>query len=210
MSICITTDSSQCISCGECSRECHRHLPVSRRADMSSDNVECIHCFHCYAVCPHQAIALTGMTSALQEDTEECSTIDEDQLLHFLAFRRSVRRFKTQEVERGVIEKLIHAAGYIPSRGNSHPYKFTLIPTPGEDSMLAAYNIVLMAQAMGLGSCFVSLARNAINASRKCRKILKLGSADRIHAVVVLGYPAVKFQRAIPRESKPFQGLKTR
>jgi len=69
--------------------------------------------------------------------------------------------------------------------------------------------IVLMAQTLGLGSCFVSLAQNAINASRTCRKILNMSPADRIHAVVVLGYPAVQFHRAIPRESKTFQWLDT-
>ncbi|KPJ65028.1 hypothetical protein AMJ44_11365 [candidate division WOR-1 bacterium DG_54_3] len=66
-----------------------------------------------------------------------------------------------------------------------------------------------MAQTLGLGSCFVSLAQNAINASRTCRKILNMSPADRIHAVVVLGYPAVQFHRAIPRESKTFQWLDT-
>ena len=128
MSMSITIDGSNCISCGECSRECHRHLPVSRRADMRPDNEECIRCFHCYAVCPQQAIRLKGMTPSLEKETEGDSTIEEVRLLHFLASRRSVRRFKAQEVEREIIEKLIHAAGYIPSGGNSHSYRFTVIP----------------------------------------------------------------------------------
>ncbi len=293
MSMGITVDSSKCISCGECTKECHRHLLVSRRADMSSDGVECICCFHCYAVCPHQAIQLTGTIPVLSQETNGDATIDESQLLHFLAFRRSIRRFKAQEVEGGIVEKLIHAASYIPSGGNSHSYQFTvitegntrdrlnrelkriyakrrrilqsaflrnlfilladrqtraflqdttylkrvsylldqyqrgedpvfynapliiiihsdaLIPTPREDSVLAAYNIVLMAQTLGLGSCFVSFAQNAINANRTCKKILNMSPADRVHAVVVLGYPTVQFRRAIPRELKMFQWLNT-
>jgi nitroreductase len=80
-----------------------------------------------------------------------------------------------------------------------------LVPTPGEDAILAAYNMILMAQTMGLGSCFVSLAQNAINASRRCKKLLNLGSGEQVHAVVVLGHPDVSFHRAIPREAKQFE-----
>ncbi len=292
MSMSITMDSSKCTSCGECTKECHRHLPVFKSTEMSSDGVDCIACLHCYAVCPQHAIQIDGITSELQQKTDGDGTLNESQLLDFLAFRRSVRRFTDQGVGRSVVEKLIHAAGHIPSGGNSHSYQFTvltrgetrdhleqelrriyafrrrvfgnvflknlfalisnrqtrafllddtylkrisyllekyeqgedpvfyrapliiivhsdaLIPTPGEDSILAAYNIVLMGETLGLGSCFVSLAQNAINTSRKCRKILNMSPADQVHAVVVLGYPAVQFYRAIPREPKAIEWIK--
>jgi nitroreductase len=233
------------------------------------------------------------MTSELQQKMNGDGTIDQSQFLDFLAFRRSVRRFTTQSVRGSMVEKLIHAAGYIPSGGNSHSYQFTvvtkgetrdrlehelrriytfmrrvlkntflknlfallsnrqtraflhdaiylkrvsylldqyergedpvfyhapliifvhsdtLIPTPKEDCILAAYNIVLMGQTMGLGSCFVSLAQNAINTSRTCRKILNMSPTDRVHAVVVLGYPAVQFHQAVPRESKAIKWINT-
>jgi nitroreductase len=78
-----------------------------------------------------------------------------------------------------------------------------LIPTPLEDSILAAYNIVLTAETMGLGSCFVSLAQNAMNSSRALKKIVGMDPREQIHAVVVVGYPAVRFRRAIPRRPVP-------
>jgi nitroreductase len=78
-----------------------------------------------------------------------------------------------------------------------------LIPTPLEDGILAAYNIVLTGRTLGLGSCFVSLAQNALNTSLRCRKLLGMAAADRILAVVVLGYPAVQFRRPVPREPRP-------
>jgi nitroreductase/NAD-dependent dihydropyrimidine dehydrogenase PreA subunit len=283
MSSRITVDRSKCISCGTCTEECHRHLPVDRRADMDADGVECIGCLHCYAVCPQGAIQVDGMTAAADERSR---VLDESRLLSFLAFRRSVRRFTARHVPRDIVDKLITAACYIPSGGNSHAYRFTaitrgerrerleeelrriytlrkkifhstllrnafallsnrqtraflrddiylgrisflldqyargedpvfyhaplvivvhsdtLIPTPDEDGVLAAYNIVLMAQALGLSSCFVSLAQNAINTSRTCRRILDMNPADRIHAVVALGYPALQFHRAVPKEPK--------
>ncbi len=77
-----------------------------------------------------------------------------------------------------------------------------LIPTPKEDSVLAAYNIVLLAQTLGLGSCLVSLAQNAINTNRGCKKLLNIGHEDTVHAVIAIGYPAVQFYRAVPKKPK--------
>lgn len=77
-----------------------------------------------------------------------------------------------------------------------------LIPTPKEDSVLAGYNICLMAQTLGLGTCFVTLAQNAINDSKKCKEILNLSSQDNVNAVVILGYPAVRHQRSAPKPEK--------
>lgn len=76
------------------------------------------------------------------------------------------------------------------------------IPTPKEDSVLAGYNICLLAQAMGLGTCFVTLAQNAFNSSKKCKELLGLSPDDQVNAVVILGYPAVQHQRIAPKKAK--------
>jgi nitroreductase/NAD-dependent dihydropyrimidine dehydrogenase PreA subunit len=83
-----------------------------------------------------------------------------------------------------------------------------LIPTPREDSVLAAYNVVLTAEALGLGSCFVSLAQNAINASRTCKRMLGLDPKEKVYAVVVVGHPAVRFFRAVPRQALPVSRIR--
>jgi nitroreductase/NAD-dependent dihydropyrimidine dehydrogenase PreA subunit len=76
-----------------------------------------------------------------------------------------------------------------------------LIPTPKEDCLLAAYALALAAHASSLGSCFVTLAQSAINSSHACKRILGLAPGDAVHAVLVLGYPAVRFLRPAPRPS---------
>lgn len=76
------------------------------------------------------------------------------------------------------------------------------IPTPKEDAILAGYNICMMAQTLGLGTCFVTLAQNAFNSSRKCKEILNLTPEDNVYAVVTLGYPAVHHQRIAPKPAK--------
>ncbi len=77
-----------------------------------------------------------------------------------------------------------------------------VIPTPMEDSVLAGYNIVLMAQALGLGTCFVTLAQKAMNNSTRCKEIIGLTKRDHVYAVVLVGYPEITYHRAAPRVTR--------
>jgi nitroreductase len=77
-----------------------------------------------------------------------------------------------------------------------------LIPTPKEDSFLAGYNIVLMAQTLGLGTCFVSLAQKGLNANKHYKALVGIPPEDSVNAVILMGYPDVKYHRAVPKAEK--------
>ncbi|MBL8028923.1 MAG: nitroreductase family protein [Fibrobacteres bacterium] len=77
-----------------------------------------------------------------------------------------------------------------------------LIPTPKEDAILAGYNICMIAQTLGLGACFVTLAQNAFNGSRRCKEILKIPSHSNVYAVVTIGYTDVVHKRIAPKPLK--------
>lgn len=77
-----------------------------------------------------------------------------------------------------------------------------VIPTPKEDCILAGYNISLMAETMGLGACFVTLAQNAINSSKSCKSLLGLNPTENVNAVVILGHPGVRHLRVAPKPRK--------
>jgi nitroreductase len=211
-----------------------------------------------------------------------------DELRLLLSTRRSCRRYQDREVEPETIRRLAEMAAFIPSGGNRHAHRFTvltrgpardrlmreltriyrgrsallnspflrlvvrpfvgsftreflrdreyagrmrsllaqleagedpvfhgapaaivvhsaeLIPTPKEDSVIAGFAMSLAAHSMGLGSCFVTLAQNALNASGRCKAILGLSSRERVHAVLVVGYPqatrAGRSEERAPRE----------
>ncbi len=283
MSYSIRVDESRCIGCGACARECHRHLPVYRNGQQGSNGLECVGCLHCFAVCPRGAVTVDGIEPVADGGTR----IEPDALRALAAGRRSCRRFEDRPLQRELLEELTRTAAYIPSGGNAHCHRLTvlgggetrkrpeaelvriyrkrkrllgsrllrgasslladpqtraflrdgtyftrvsylmeqiargedpifynapavvlvhsprLIPTPREDSVLSAYNIVLAAETMGLGSCFVSLAQNAVNSSAACTRILGLDPREQVYAVVVIGHPAVRFHRAAPRPALP-------
>ncbi len=61
-----------------------------------------------------------------------------DQLLEIIKKRRSVRKFKNQEVSREIIDKSLEAARWAPSGLNNQPWKFTVLSGQAKDS-LATY-----------------------------------------------------------------------
>lgn len=85
-----------------------------------------------------------------------------------------------------------------------------LIPTPEEDAVLAAYNVALTAPTLGLGSCFVSMAQKAIQASKAVHGATGLPRRHRVLAVLALGYPAVERRRPVVRPPLPAQVVESR
>lgn len=77
-----------------------------------------------------------------------------------------------------------------------------IMPTAQEDCILSAYNLVLMAEALGLGSCFVSLSQQAVSNNKKCKVILSIPQTHRVEAVVVIGHPKRRYNRPALRMPK--------
>ena len=70
---------------------------------------------------------------------------------------------------------------------------------PAEDALLASQNILLAAHCMGLGTCLVGFAKDALEYDRKLRQAIDLPEDERVYAVIALGYPDQDFQRTAGR-----------
>ena len=68
------------------------------------------------------------------------------------------------------------------------------------NGILAAQNMEFVAEANGLGVLFSGFFASAVNASNKIKKALGMPRGKKAAAVLVLGYPKIKYQRAVPRE----------
>lgn len=71
---------------------------------------------------------------------------------------------------------------------------------PAEDAMLATQNILIAAHAMGLGTCLIGFAVEAIKRDKKLKKFLALPLDNSIYAVIAIGYPAEKYARVAGRK----------
>jgi len=73
-------------------------------------------------------------------------------------------------------------------------------PTPDVDACLAGMQMVLMTEALGLGSCFCGFLVFAIEESLDLRKALKIPEDHIVPISFMVGYPDVKFLRLVARE----------
>lgn len=69
-----------------------------------------------------------------------------------------------------------------------------------EDSLLASQNIMLAAHGLGLGSCMIGFAVEAIKRDRDIRQLLDIPDDESIYSVIALGYPAEQYERAALRK----------
>ena len=72
---------------------------------------------------------------------------------------------------------------------------------PVADCNLAAQNVMLAAHAMGLGSCYIGFAVNALKRRAEARRAVGLPEGETAHVVLALGKCKEKFQRQAGRLS---------
>ena len=74
------------------------------------------------------------------------------------------------------------------------------------NSTIAITYAQLSAQTLGLGTCWIGFAYGVLIANKEIRKNLAK-IPGRVHGVMVIGYPAVKYTRAAPRPRIRTKGL---
>jgi nitroreductase/NAD-dependent dihydropyrimidine dehydrogenase PreA subunit len=71
--------------------------------------------------------------------------------------------------------------------------------TPEVDSGMASMQMALMAEALGLGTCFIGFLVFSIENSRELREMLRIPPDHKAHVAFTVGYPGVKFLRLVAR-----------
>ncbi|MDD7795073.1 nitroreductase family protein [Clostridium sp. 'White wine YQ'] len=70
---------------------------------------------------------------------------------------------------------------------------------------LAASNMELMAESLGLGTFYSGFFTRAVNISAKLRSLLKMEKGQKVATVLVIGYPNVTYERTVPRKKADIQ-----
>ncbi len=93
------------------------------------------------------------------------------------------------------IDRLFHgatAAVVVASRSDAS--------CPAEDALLATQNILLAAHAMGLGTCLIGFAVEAMKNDPSIRKGIQIPDYETVRSVIALGYPDETYQRLTGRK----------
>jgi nitroreductase/NAD-dependent dihydropyrimidine dehydrogenase PreA subunit len=67
--------------------------------------------------------------------------------------------------------------------------------TPDIDAGIAATQMVLMAETLGLGTCFIFFLVRTLQESKELRTLLRIPGDHRVYVAFTVGYPAVKYLR---------------
>jgi nitroreductase/Pyruvate/2-oxoacid:ferredoxin oxidoreductase delta subunit len=71
---------------------------------------------------------------------------------------------------------------------------------PQEDALLAAQNVLLAAHSMGLGTCLIGYAVEAMKRDVTIRRFLGIPDDERVYSVIALGYPDETYTRTAGRK----------
>lgn len=119
-------DAERCTQCGECAAECPMGVITMDGMPKFNEEGGCIGCQHCLAVCP------TGALSILGRNPDESQLLagafpTPEQMTALIKGRRSVRRYRNEEVNAALIDALLAVADHAPTGVNAQGVLFTVV-----------------------------------------------------------------------------------
>ena len=252
----VVINETLCIGCGKCAADCISGT-IRIKEGKAKARPGCLLCGHCMAVCPANAVRIEEYEEKVRPYDSGSFDIPEENMLNAILFRRSIRNYSDQKIEKEKLEKLILAGSHTATAKNrqeigyifvqeqldqlkarvfdglgqlieeqpDHPdiktlkrfYKgrnsapekemlFRNAPAvlflTGDhliDAGLAAQNIELMAASMGLGVLFNGYLTRITEMLPQAKAFLQ--AEDKPIAICMLiGYPAVRYERTAPRK----------
>ncbi len=128
-SIQFVVDQERCISCESCVSDCP-YLVLTMEGDIPAviDDREglCIRCLHCLTVCPTGAVSIGGF------DSDDCLDMEDmlpepDNLETLIRGRRSVRKYKNENIDSSMMDRLLQVSWQAPTGVNARGVLYTVV-----------------------------------------------------------------------------------
>jgi nitroreductase/ferredoxin len=124
----VKIDESLCIGCGKCVKDCISQCIKLADGKAAAASGRCIFCGHCVAVCPRAAVSIAEYEMEDVEEYEsESFTLQPENVLHSIKFRRSIRDYKQQSVEQEKLENILQAGRYTATAKNNQGSCFIFV-----------------------------------------------------------------------------------
>ncbi|WP_321532141.1 nitroreductase family protein [uncultured Desulfuromonas sp.] len=122
-------DKGTCSQCGLCAKDC-----VANIIDLDSGwpripkekEMACLKCQHCLAICPTAAVSILGKSPS-HSTLLQGAFPDPDQLEILIKGRRSVRHYTDENIESGLLQRLLDVACQAPTGENTRQVQLSVI-----------------------------------------------------------------------------------
>ncbi|MFZ4525508.1 MAG: nitroreductase family protein [Chlorobium sp.] len=132
-------NEQDCIHCGQCVAECPASI-ISMEADgypfIAIEKEErCMKCQHCLAICPTASLSILGLDPANSLSVDG-GFPEPDNLEILMKGRRSVRRYKNENLDPALLQRLLEVAWHAPTGVNSRQVCFTVLDSKDKVALL--------------------------------------------------------------------------
>ena len=119
-------DTEKCVKCGLCVNDCITKAIATNENGIPEmyNSLRCIECQHCFAICPQGAISILEKNP---DESNEIHEINSEDILNLIKSRRSIRKYRQENVSKEIITKLKSMLNYSPTGCNSHKLHFSFI-----------------------------------------------------------------------------------
>ncbi len=125
-----TVNQTLCTRCGECVADCPARIITMAAESLPAIAAEreaaCYRCQHCLMICPYGAISILGVKPSSCRPLSG-SFPDPERLEALIRGRRSIRRYKPENLDPQLIQRLLDVAWQAPTGKNERSVLFTVV-----------------------------------------------------------------------------------
>jgi nitroreductase/NAD-dependent dihydropyrimidine dehydrogenase PreA subunit len=181
----LRVDTEKCTRCGACAAVCPGSLIAMGESGPEGRGVQaCLACGHCVAVCPVEALDNVRAPLARQIPLKNYTPPDPAAAAKFLRSRRSIRRYKEEQVPRGKLLQILDIARFAPTGGNSQGLSYLVMSDKPALRRISSATVDWMEDEIHEGSPVGEYFSGIVRAARKTKKDVILRDAP--HLIVAL------------------------
>lgn len=152
----IKINDKKCIGCGICAGDCAANNIRLENGKACVVLNDCIMCGHCVAVCPMEAVSISGYETGPKAKAGDIR-LNPDNVLDVIRFRRSVRQFQDKKIPHNVLEQILEAGRLTHTAKNMQDVSFAVLEK--EKAKIEQMAVRLFRKVKPFADLFSPLAR---------------------------------------------------